>query len=178
MQELSRVEDSIRVKWDLEHWEVVAEFSVMGGKKWEEMRAQVENHDDSDHVASSAVAVEPPQPPGHRAYTAPTLSEAEAALVDEKLGFGGPGTDPREEILQDYMNIPISRESMWSLAPGEWLNDEVINFFFKMLEVREAHAVATSGVTDADGPRCYFMHTNFYRRLSEWRGCGHPENRS
>jgi len=80
-----------------------------------------------------------PKPPGERQYTLPPLTTDEEALVDAALG---PGRD--DEMLADYKNIPITRQDMATLKPHEWLNDEVINFFFKLLEEREAYAVASA----------------------------------
>ena len=95
-------------------------------------------------------------PPGERAYTLPTLTEEQAEIVDEALGTGDP-----KEILADFQNIPISRRDMATLRPRQWLNDEVINYFFKLLEQREASAV------EATWPRCHFHQTNFYTKLAE-----------
>jgi sentrin-specific protease 1 len=95
-------------------------------------------------------------PPGKRAYTLPTLTAEEAEIVDEALGTGNPN-----EILADFQNIPISRRDMATLRPRQWLNDEVINYFFKLLEQREASAV------EATWPRCHFHQTNFYTKLAE-----------
>jgi len=115
-------------------------------------------------------AIEPPRPlspspPGSRAYTLPPLAAAEEAIVNDALGHG-----PSGEMLADYKNIPITRKDMATLAPHEWLNDEVINYFFTLLETREAEAVeaARAGCTDnvtLAWPRCHFHQTNFYTKL-------------
>ena len=94
------------------------------------------------------------KPPGKRAYTLPTLTTAEAEIVDEALGTGNPN-----EILAELRNIPISRLDMTTLRPGQWLNDEVINGYFKILEQREA--------SKATGPSCHFHQTTFYPKLAE-----------
>ncbi|KOO28947.1 sentrin sumo-specific protease [Chrysochromulina tobinii] len=94
------------------------------------------------------------KPPGKRAYTLPTLTTAEAEIVDEALGTGNPN-----EILAELRNIPISRLDMTTLRPGQWLNDEVINYYFKILEQREA--------SKATGPSCHFHQTTFYPKLAE-----------
>ena len=96
------------------------------------------------------------RPPGARAYTLPNLTAMEAAIVDEALG-----TDDPYKILADYQNIPISGRDMATLRPRKWLNDEVINYFLKLLERRDASAL------EATRPRCHFFSTNFYTKLAE-----------
>ena len=108
-----------------------------------------------------------PTPPGRREYSLPTLSKDEEEVVKAALADG-----PRDESLADYKNIPITRSDMATLGRRKWLNDEVINYFFKLLEERELRGseAAQAGRTDepaAAWPRCHFMQTNFYTKLSE-----------
>jgi len=94
------------------------------------------------------------------------LSTDEEDQVDEALAPGRQKT----EVLVEFMNVPVSRYDMATLRPGCWLNDEVINLFFKLLEGREAKATAAkaAGKTDdpfIQAPRCHFCQTNFYTKL-------------
>ena len=98
------------------------------------------------------------KPPGKRAYTIPTLTTEEAAIVDEALGSG---SGRRLELLADCDNIPVSRADMATLRPRRWLNDEVINYFFKLLVRRERRKTKA---------RCHFFQTNFYTKLAESYG--------
>ena len=61
----------------------------------------------------------------------------------------------------EFHNIPVTSHSMRTLQPLVWLNDEVINFYFKLLLAREG------GSKDADMPTCHFMQTCFYPKLAE-----------
>ena len=76
------------------------------------------------------------------------------------------------EKLQDYQDIPVTRKDMRTLRHGAWLNDEVINLWFKLCDAREKAglAAASAGATDdvtAQWPRCHFMQSNFYTKLAE-----------
>ena len=93
------------------------------------------------------------KPPGTRAHTLLPLTDEQAEKVDEALRPGNP-----DEILAELLKIPISRLDMATLRPGQWLNDEVINFFLKLLEQREV---------EATWPSCHFHQTTFYPKLAE-----------
>ena len=93
------------------------------------------------------------KPPGTRAHTLLPLTDEQAEKVDEALRPGDP-----DEILAELLKIPISRLDMATLRPGQWLNDEVINFFLKLLEQREV---------EATWPSCHFHQTTFYPKLAE-----------
>ena len=94
-------------------------------------------------------------PRGQRA-----LTDAEEAEVEEKLSHLG---NPSEKLVE-FQCIPVTRHSMRTLRPLTWLNDEVINLFFKLLLAREVRKDADA---DTDTLRCHFMMTNFYTKLAE-----------
>lgn len=118
------------------------------------------------------VARDRPQPPGSRPVSLRPLTADEEAEVDDALAPG-----PASEQLSEFMNVPVTRHDMRTLNPTEWLNDEVINLFFKLLEGREIAAVdalkagaAESPPSAVDWPRCHFCQTNFYTKLVQGGG--------
>ena len=54
------------------------------------------------------------------------LDLQEQKLVDEAMKKGD-----KSEILAKLGTDSVQRGSMWTLRPGEWLNDEIINYFLK-----------------------------------------------
>jgi len=91
---------------------------------------------------------------GGGSYVLRPLTIEEEDLVRAALA---PGNE--QEMLADEYNIPVTREKMKCLCNGQWLNDEVINFFMNMLGAR--------GVSDATLPKCHFMNSMFYAKLAE-----------
>ncbi len=55
--------------------------------------------------------------------------------------------------------MPMRRRDMATLQPLQWLNDEVVNLFFKILEHRAS--------SDVGLPPCCFMNSLFYPKLAE-----------
>lgn len=82
------------------------------------------------------------------------FSEEEFAIVDDVLANN---RRSRQAIVNDKFNIAISRDSISCLSPTEWLSDEVINFYFEMMNER--------GQAHADLPKCHFFNTFFYSKL-------------
>ena len=54
-----------------------------------------------------------------------------SAQADDALAPG----DPNEK-LGELNNVPVTRKDMATLRPTEWLNDEVVNYFFEIMKVR------------------------------------------
>jgi len=54
------------------------------------------------------------------------LNPEEQTLVDEAMKKGD-----NSEILAKSGTDSVKRGSMWTLMPGQWLNDEIINYFLK-----------------------------------------------
>ncbi|CAO2587909.1 Sentrin-specific protease 2 [Lemmus lemmus] len=66
----------------------------------------------------------------------------------------GPG--PQEEILSSAFKLQITRRDIQTLETGEWLNDEVINFYMNLLVQRN----------DSEGyPALHAFSTFFYPQL-------------
>ena len=57
-------------------------------------------------------------------------------------------------MLAEMKHVPVRRSDMATLKPGECLNGEIVNLFFKIL----AHQ--TSAAT-AESPACWFMNSLF-----------------
>ena len=82
--------------------------------------------------------------------------------MDEWLAPGGGA--PTEE-LAELNNVPVSRRDIATLRPGEWLNDEVINFYMELLKQR-----ASADMSLGDGkrfPKCHIFRTMFYPKLMQ-----------
>lgn len=72
--------------------------------------------------------------------------EVEAALV----------AIPPEEVLASAFRLNISRADMHTLVDGEWLNDEVVNFYMNLIMER----------SQKEGtPRVYAFNTFFFSKL-------------
>lgn len=104
-------------------------------------------------------------PPGGRLVVFAPLSTDAEARVARALGSGDAG-----EKLVDFRSIPVYRKDMRTLRPSQWLNDEVINCFFKLLEAR-----AESDAEDLSGGKLkiHFMNTQFYHKLAGWSDGGY-----
>mmetsp|Transcript_4108 Transcript_4108/g.8852 ORF Transcript_4108/g.8852 Transcript_4108/m.8852 type:complete len:685 (+) Transcript_4108:229-2283(+) len=110
-------------------------------------------------VGRVSLSLEPsaaPRPPGTRAVALRALTPGELAAVAAALGGG----DAREK-LAEFENIPVTRADMASLKGLNWLNDEVINYFLKLLEMRSSKLQG-----EDDVPQVHFMNTQFYLKLT------------
>uniref|UniRef100_A0A7S0IT36 Ubiquitin-like protease family profile domain-containing protein n=1 Tax=Calcidiscus leptoporus TaxID=127549 RepID=A0A7S0IT36_9EUKA len=104
-------------------------------------------------------------PPGGRLVVFESLSAEAEERVASALRSGNPA-----ERLADFRNIPVCRKDMATLLPRQWLNDEVINYFLKLLEARaETDLVDTS----AGRLKIHFMNTQFYHKLAGWGDGGY-----
>ena len=121
-------------------------------------KASAELHAAADAIslAKGKVAARAPKaaPPGSRTIPRTPLSAAEELEVDAALA---PGPN---DLLVEFENIPVRRNDMGTVRPSQWLNDEVINLFIKLLTARE-------GTKPAEWPTCAFMQSNFYTKLAD-----------
>ncbi|OQS00336.1 SUMO protease [Thraustotheca clavata] len=85
------------------------------------------------------------------------LPEEDEAFVDHALS-GGPGN----EVLCQKFNIDITRNLLQCLHPGQWLNDEIINFYFQMLAERDAVIHRGLGIQ-----KSHFFNSFFFSKVSE-----------
>lgn len=90
-------------------------------------------------------------------WTKRSLNESETALVQRALGGGPPG-----EVLAAHQktNLEVTRGDFECMKPGQWLNDEVINFYIALLQERDTRRKAQD-----KGPKCFFFNTFFYHKL-------------
>jgi len=79
------------------------------------------------------------------------LNKSQMDKVNKEMKQGG----DRDVLLQKY-GIDISRGDLRLLADGEWLNDEVVNFYVQMLMERN----------NAKGyPKTFIFNTHFYSMI-------------
>ena len=116
----------------------------------------------AEEAARAAARPAAPRPRGSRELPKRALTAAEQQRVDEWLAPGGGA--PTEE-LAELNNVPVSRRDIATLRPGEWLNDEVINFYMELLKQR-----ASADMSLGDGkrfPKCHIFCTMFYPKLMQ-----------
>lgn len=90
------------------------------------------------------------------------LSPEEQSIYDRCVCQDG----SPDEVLVSRFNISITRDVLQCLRPHGWLNDEVINFYCKLLQERCAKVLG--------GPnKCWFTNSFFWNKLS-----GGPEKRN
>ncbi|CAN0140566.1 unnamed protein product, partial [Laminaria digitata] len=77
-----------------------------------------------------------------------------------RRAWGG-GSDG--DVIVRAFNDLVTKGSMRTLRPGEWLGDEVINVYMKSLQARNRDAIATGKQV----PRCGIMSSFFYTQLSD-----------
>ena len=103
---------------------------------------------------------EKPCPPGMRDVELRPLMESELAKVTEIHQLGD-----SEESVAEVHGIRITSKHMLKLRPAEWLNDDIIDFFFALLGRENNELVIKNSV---DGlPRCFFFASKFYTLLAE-----------
>jgi len=96
--------------------------------------------------------VAPPPSPVRRCRVPPLTSE-ELQLAENSLENGNDS-----EILVSRFNVELTRKQLACLKPGQWLNDEVINFYCKLLEERSKQI--------KDSNKCWFPNSFFWPKLS------------
>lgn len=76
------------------------------------------------------------------------LTAEETQVAEDALGSGNP-----KDVLASRFSVDITRRTIQCLRPGNWLNDEVINFYFKLLQERCRKT-------------CWFPNSFFWQKLS------------
>lgn len=92
-------------------------------------------------------------PPSPKRSRVPALSAEELELAHSSLDSGD-----QREVLVSRFNVELTRQQLACLHPGTWLNDEVINFYCKLLEER--------GKKSGKFPKCWFANSFFWPKLS------------
>lgn len=90
------------------------------------------------------------------------LTDEENDMVQKALW--GPG--PLDEKLATSSTDSVLRQSMHTLRPGEWLNDEVIHYFFHVLAKRDEALSAAN----PQRKRSHFFMSFFFTKLFD-EGC-------
>jgi len=103
------------------------------------------------------------RPAGTRLTTLSPLNDEEEDMVDELLGPGG-GTG--ESIISEFEGQPVRRHDILTLRPVQWLNDEVINVYLKLVLARAGRDGAGSGVAGAP-LRAHVFQSFFYTKLAD-----------
>lgn len=84
----------------------------------------------------------------------PQITPEEKQLAEDALyGSGSP-----DEVVASRFSVEVTRRQMECLRPGAWLNDEVINFYYKLLQER--------GKAVEGSPKCWFPNSFFWPKLS------------
>mmetsp|Transcript_51803 Transcript_51803/g.123273 ORF Transcript_51803/g.123273 Transcript_51803/m.123273 type:complete len:431 (-) Transcript_51803:14-1306(-) len=83
----------------------------------------------------------------------PPLTEEEQELAAKSLEEGDPN-----EVLVSKFSVDVTRQQLACLLPCTWLNDEVVNFYCKLLQERRDQ--------DPKGPSCWFTNTFFWPKLA------------
>jgi len=84
----------------------------------------------------------------------PQITPEEKQLAEDALF----GQGSAEEVVASRFSVEVTRRQIECLRPGEWLNDEVINFYYKLLQERSKVGEGT--------PKCWFPNSFFWPKLS------------
>lgn len=104
-----------------------------------------------DLLRRISFAAKPP-PPARRSHV-PSLTAEEREVAEKSLDDGADS-----EVLVSRFNVDVTRKQLACLKPAQWLNDEVINFYCKLLEERSKKS--------KDAPKCWFPNSFFWPKLS------------
>lgn len=85
------------------------------------------------------------------------LTSEEASLVHSSMYGGGAPT----EVLAESATDTVQRQSIQTLQPGQWLNDEVIHYFYLMLAKRDEDM----SKNDPSRKRSHFFKSFFITKL-------------
>jgi len=91
-----------------------------------------------------------------------TEQEKELAEIMERR-------EPGEVIVEGY-GIQIDWQTLCRLAPDEWLDDELINFYLRLLDDRSKRNFKSTTVPKERKLKCHFWNSFFYPTLTVSRG--------
>jgi sentrin-specific protease 1 len=89
------------------------------------------------------------------------VGDGAGAGVGDGAGAGVGDGGGEDDIVAQFVNNTVKRKSMWSLQPGRWLTDEVINFYFALLAQRDRDRCLLA----PDRIRCHFFSSFFMSKL-------------
>lgn len=93
-----------------------------------------------------------------RAARGKELPPEQLQVVQDALHSG-----PTNRVLIEKYNVNITRGHLQCLLPMQWLNDEVINFWFQLLNDRDVELVQSGTMSK----RSHFFNSFFYTKVSE-----------
>ena len=64
------------------------------------------------------------------------LTAEEQELYDRTMQGGNPDAVVTDKSVLDTFDMSLKKTDIWRLKPGEWLNDESINLYMKMIQKR------------------------------------------
>jgi hypothetical protein len=98
----------------------------------------------------------------------PTITDEQKARAQEIINGGDRGEIIQSKLMGIHAaNVTISRRDLQCLQPGEWLNDEVINFWMELLsDLSQQLDDETVGCM----PSVHIMSTLFYPRMCVIKG--------
>lgn len=85
------------------------------------------------------------------------FTDEEERIVEEAMY----GQGPPDQVMHSLGPDSVQRESMHRLRPGQWLNDEVIHYFYVMLAQRDAEMCKQ----DQSRKRSHFFKSFFMTKL-------------
>ncbi|KAF9210118.1 SUMO1 sentrin specific peptidase 1 [Haplosporangium sp. Z 27] len=112
------------------------------------------------------------RPPGHQAIVSeheriekelaarrkPSSDQFKPLTKDEEQKVAEALADGVGEVVEGF-NVSILKKDIHTLRPGEWLNDEVINFYGNLILARSKESTTL--------PKIHVFSTFFYKTLSE-----------
>jgi Ulp1 family protease len=99
----------------------------------------------------------------HLVRTTPLTSE-EITIINNSM-TGSPSDDDDDAVVSTVYKINVTQHSIKTLQPGQWINDECINAYMKLLENR----VSIENRPD----RPYFFNSFFYAKYMNPNEGGH-----
>ena len=60
-------------------------------------------------------------------------------MLRRSLPFNNNGSEEGDEVVVEYVNAPITLRLISSLNKDMWLNDEIVNCYFNLLQAKEDH---------------------------------------
>lgn len=116
-------------------------------------------------------------PPSDATFGTPFTQE-EFNMVSEVMDKADPSNDVQISTPPKF-KIPISYKDFYTLTSGQWLNDEVVNYYnsLLMLENRKAVQDAKAAGSTKFLPNCYWMKSDFYAFLNNPEHSGYDYQR-
>ncbi|GLI69363.1 hypothetical protein VaNZ11_013954 [Volvox africanus] len=113
-------------------------------------------------------------PGEHRGRGNPALAVATRAERSTWRRTMDADADPGELMVDFRPNavlvIELSRAKLQCMNLNVWLNDEVINLYMLLLQMRDTRFRQTARTNSSPAPRCHFFNSFFYNKLFQDEG--------